>query len=332
MPQRTATAPVVMFQSASLDHSGRIGFTAQMMEHIKVHSYGRILNNRTLSGPDLRRLTKHQTIAAYPFCLAFENSITTDYVTEKIYDCLLAGTVPIYLGTPDVAEFVPEGSYIDATAHGGPRGLAAYLKHLLERPEEYASYLAWRDKPLPAALVAMTESVSVDHFLRLLDRLPPRPDALHVIVNLPTNPSMTEMRDRCNDTPPETANSDSTAQAILAKYSPEPGPLGSLDVLARLLRVIAFASHLTPLRTRLVKAAMVAAVWLVGLIFLNAGWPTPLFAATATVAWLAGARWIQHVGAAAVVVAILVRIGALPPPADWRALILSSHAPVRTAR
>ena len=77
---------------------------------------------------------------------------------------------------------------------------------------------------------------------------------------------------------------------------------------------------------------MVAAVWLVGLFFLDAGWSTPLFAATATVAWLAGARWIQHVGAAALVVAILVRIGALPPPADWRALIPNLHTPAATAK
>jgi hypothetical protein len=318
-----------MFQSAREDHSGRLGFATELMQNIEVHSYGRVLNNRALSGPDLRRVTKHQTISTYPFCLAFENSIDTDYVTEKIYDCLMAGTVPIYLGTPDVAEFVPEGSYIDATAHGGPRGLAAYLKHLLERPDEYASYLAWRDKPLPASLVAMTESVSVDHFLRLLDQLPPRPDTPPMVVGLPTNPSVIDVPDQQNVTPPVTAVPNSAPHPRPEEHAPD---TGRQDVPAFLRRIIARASRLSPLRIKLVKAAMVAAVWLVGLFFLDAGWLTPLFAATATVAWLAGARWIQHVGAAALVVAILVRIGAVPPPADWRALIPISHAPVANGR
>ena len=31
-----------------------------------------------------------------------ENSIRYDYLTEKIWDALLAGCVPIYMGTPDV--------------------------------------------------------------------------------------------------------------------------------------------------------------------------------------------------------------------------------------
>ncbi len=325
LSQRTATAPVAMFQSAREDHSGRFGFATELMQHIEVHSYGRVLNNRTLSGPDLRRVTKHQTIAAYPFCLAFENSIATDYVTEKIYDCLMAGTVPIYLGTPDVAEFVPEGSYIDATAHGGPRGLAAYLKHLLERPDEYASYLAWRDRPLPASLVAMTVSVSVDHFLRLLDRLPPRPDTPHVTASFPGNPPTIDAPVERIDTPPITASPVGAA--------PERAPdAARQNAPALLRRVIAWASRLSPLRIKLVKAAMLAAVWLVGLFFLDAGWTAPLFAATATVAWLAGARWIQHVGAAVLVVAILVRIGAIPSTADWRALIPNSHAPDATAK
>ena len=83
LPQRTATAPVVMFQSAREDHSGRLGFATELMQNIEVHSYGRVLNNRALSGPDLRRVTKQQTIAAYPFCLAFENSFAADWRRDR---------------------------------------------------------------------------------------------------------------------------------------------------------------------------------------------------------------------------------------------------------
>jgi alpha-1,3-fucosyltransferase 10 len=322
LPQRSAT-PVAMFQSSSINHSGRIGFAAELMRHIDVHSYGKILNNRALPGPDLRRATKHETIAAYPFGLAFENSIETDYVTEKIYDCLLAGTVPIYLGTTDVAEFVPEGSYIDANAHGGPKGLAAYLHHLLEHPDEYHSYLAWRDRPLPPKLVAMTESVSVDHFLRLLDRLPPRPDAPQRKVGV----FATVAPAQCESAPCEfvTLKVDD-APLTTAEHLENRAPVSALDAPSPVRNLIDRASRLTPLRIKAAKTAMVAMTWLVGLLFLDASWAAPLFAATATFAWLAGARWIQHVGAAVLVVAILVRIGAIPPPSDWRSLNLTPRA------
>ena len=235
--------------------------------------------------------------------------MATDYVTEKIYDCLLAGTVPIYLGTTDIAEFVPPGSYIDATAHGGPSGLAVYLRHLLERPDEYRCYLAWRDKPLPAKLVAMTESVSVDHFLRLLDRLPPRPDVL-----------------------PAIAVPDAAARTTPVLGSRDPANDETFDARTSRDRVTATVKRLTPLKISVIKAAMVVTVWLVALIFMNVGWASPLLAVTATLAWLAGARWTQHFAAAAVVLAILVRIGAVPPPADWHGLMSNLHAPLSVPR
>ena len=30
------------------------------------------------------------------FCLAYENSLDEDYVTEKLFDCLRAGAIPVF--------------------------------------------------------------------------------------------------------------------------------------------------------------------------------------------------------------------------------------------
>jgi len=38
----------------------------------------------------------------YKFCIAIENSLAMDYVTEKVYDALAAGCVPIYYGAPNI--------------------------------------------------------------------------------------------------------------------------------------------------------------------------------------------------------------------------------------
>lgn len=37
--------------------------------------------------------------------MAFENVIAMDYVTEKFYDPLIAGSVLVYLGAPNIADF-----------------------------------------------------------------------------------------------------------------------------------------------------------------------------------------------------------------------------------
>ena len=165
---KTEDAPVALFQSAGLNYSGRVDLAADLSRHIKVDSYGRYRNNRSVTGPDLGSQTKIETIARHKFCFAMENSVEPDYVTEKIYDAFMAGTVPIYLGAPNVDEFVPENSYIDASAFVGASDLAAYLQHLIKTPQEYEAYFAWRSKPLSDSLVKRMQSVEAPLFCRLL--------------------------------------------------------------------------------------------------------------------------------------------------------------------
>lgn len=79
-------------------------------------------------------------------------------MTEKLFQPLLQGTVPIYLGAPNVRDFVPDpGCYIDAEAHGGPEGLARYLLHLAQSPVEYDAFFAWRRRPLPTRFLELLE-------------------------------------------------------------------------------------------------------------------------------------------------------------------------------
>ena len=146
IPAKRADAPAVMLQSAATDRSGRNDFARRLMSHLAIHSYGRFLNNRPMPAPDRGHKTKLALIAPYKFCLAFENSIATDYVTEKFFDPLLAGTVPVYRGAPNVDAFAPgDSAFIDASKLAGPRELAELLIKLDRDEDAYYQYFKWRE-------------------------------------------------------------------------------------------------------------------------------------------------------------------------------------------
>jgi hypothetical protein len=155
-PVREA-APAVYISSSSFDRSGRAAYVQELERHPEIDRYGRGPDSRPLLD-DNGRPAKLATIARYRFTLAFENSIARDYVTEKFYDPLCVGSVPVYLGAPNVAEHAPAaGSYIEISDFEGPAELAAYLLRVSADEDEYASYLAWRSKPLDPRFVALVE-------------------------------------------------------------------------------------------------------------------------------------------------------------------------------
>ena len=73
---------------------------------------------------------KAATLAGYTFSLCFENSILEGWVTEKIFDCFYSGTIPIYLGAPDIHDWVPPDCFVDARTFSGYDELRSYLRGL----------------------------------------------------------------------------------------------------------------------------------------------------------------------------------------------------------
>jgi hypothetical protein len=57
--------------------------------------------------------SKFAVLQRYEFCLCFENMRMEGYITEKIFDCLYAGTIPLYLGAPDILDYIPSNVFID---------------------------------------------------------------------------------------------------------------------------------------------------------------------------------------------------------------------------
>ena len=169
-PPRTKTQPVpaVSFVSSTFDLSGRRAYLRELADHLPIDSYGAFMRTHRLE-PDTWRPAKLETIAAYPFTLAFENAIDRDYVTEKFFDPLVAGSVPVYLGAPNVQDFAPgDRCFIDVRSFVGPSQLAEYLLALHQDPEEYGSYLAWRTRPYRPAFDRLLAGQAVHSLLRLI--------------------------------------------------------------------------------------------------------------------------------------------------------------------
>ena len=89
---------------------------------------------------------KRIAISKFLFNMAFENSIEPGYVTEKPFDALVSGTVPVYLGDsthlksllphPKAAIFVSDYTNIES--------LAKYLLYLSKNETAYEEHREWR--------------------------------------------------------------------------------------------------------------------------------------------------------------------------------------------
>lgn len=168
---KTGSAPAVYIASNANDRSGRHAYVAELMRHMAVDGYGACHRNRTLAHDD-GRPAKLATIARYRFTLAFENSIARDYVTEKFYDALVAGSVPVVLGAPNIGEFAPaDRCCVDVNDFASPADLASFLAELAGDESRYAEYLAWKSGGLRAAFRDMLAFVEADPWTRLARRL-----------------------------------------------------------------------------------------------------------------------------------------------------------------
>jgi mannosyltransferase OCH1-like enzyme len=168
---KTQSAPAVLFLSSPFNQSGRYEFLDELMRYLKVHSYGNQLKNMSLEN-DRGTRDKLAVIANYKFTLALENAVAPDYVTEKFFDPLMVGSVPIYLGAPNINEFAPgKHCFINAADFESPQALADYVIKLDADDAAFNEYLAWRSQPLRAEFVRMLEAVREPFLVRLYRRV-----------------------------------------------------------------------------------------------------------------------------------------------------------------
>ena len=124
----------------------RDAFFHVLNERKPVDSFGGHLKNTEMEiahrhGEDWGA-SKRAAQQAYNFTIAFENSQTPGYVTEKLLHAFVAGTIPIYWGDPRVAEDFNPKAFIHLRDFDTPEDCADYVVALSEDPERMAAYLS----------------------------------------------------------------------------------------------------------------------------------------------------------------------------------------------
>ena len=123
----------------------------------------KMLKNKGRRSPSYAGLVqdKLETISRFKFCICYENAkMIPDYITEKIFDCFFSGTVPVYLGAPNVTDFIPSDIFIDRRNFRTIKDLYSYMRGMSE--EEYNQYLKLTKKFLKSEKMQI---FSADYFV-----------------------------------------------------------------------------------------------------------------------------------------------------------------------
>lgn len=83
---------------------------------------------------------KQEALKGYKFNFCFENAAVPGYVTEKIFDSFAAGAIPIYLGAPNIEDYIPKECFIDYRQFSDFEEMLSFLQKMTKK--EYESYLS----------------------------------------------------------------------------------------------------------------------------------------------------------------------------------------------
>lgn len=121
----------------------RTQFFLNLSNYKRVESGGRFMNNvgYALKGRDAK--TEFQSRCR--FAIAFENSSTPGYTTEKLLEAWQAGTIPIYWGNPDIGKEFNSKAFINCHEYGS---FDEVIKRVIEIDNNEELYLSIMRQPI----------------------------------------------------------------------------------------------------------------------------------------------------------------------------------------
>lgn len=122
-------------------------YVQSLLPHLPIHIYGRCAKNYQQK----RRCFKNDyfcevLLRRYKFVLALENSFCDDYISDKYWNSIYRGNVPIVLGGSNYDEtLVIPGSYINIRDFNSAESLSNYIIYLSQNEAEYDEYMRWKE-------------------------------------------------------------------------------------------------------------------------------------------------------------------------------------------
>lgn len=92
-----------------------------------------------MPGVDNPSHNKLNVLRHYKFCICFENNASNGSITEKILHAFNVGCVPVYLGAPDITDYIPDNCFIDYRKFASNAEMLSYLQSITE--DEFNQYL-----------------------------------------------------------------------------------------------------------------------------------------------------------------------------------------------
>ena len=123
---------------------------------------------------------KWEALASYRFSIAMENESIPHYFTEKITDCFLARTIPVYWGCSNLDDYFPPESFIRIDVEK-PKETAAILESLDE--SEYQRRIPALEEARRLVLDKYNPLAGIDELLR--NRTPGKPKEITLNPVLP---------------------------------------------------------------------------------------------------------------------------------------------------
>ena len=139
---------LVAWQVSNCGSKIRLDYALELEKYVDLTVYGKcgaMFKNNGGQCPYDQFEKCEQKLREYKFYLAFENTFCTDYVTEKYWNTINRGSVPVLMGDVNPEVLIP-GSYIDVNQFKSIKEIAEHLKFLDKNDKEYNKYFEWKNK------------------------------------------------------------------------------------------------------------------------------------------------------------------------------------------
>lgn len=138
----------------------RLDFINKLNNYKKVDMGGGYRNN---VGGKVKN--KIEFLSHYKFSIAMENSIGDGYITEKLMESFLAGTIPIYYGDFLVDEYINPKSYIFIKGKNDLEKKIEYIKKIDNDDKLYESIM--KEKPIiDDSFINKIDNIEIKLFLK----------------------------------------------------------------------------------------------------------------------------------------------------------------------